>query len=443
MKTNVITRAAARTYEGAAAVPPKNPMAELRRAVSACMLFEDTFYESGEDIATRIEKLVGECDTAQVSMLALEARKQMNLRHAPLWLIAALVKHGKCPEAYVIAGVIQRADEMGELIAMVRKGGKRALPKQFKKGIAAAFAKFDAYQLGKYNRANAGVKLRDVLRIVHPKPANEEQSALWKSIIDGTLPAPDTWEVQLSGGADKKETFERLLAEGRLGYMALLRNLRGMSEAGVDANMVSEAIIARNGAHRVLPFRFLSAVQHAPQFAPALDVALQAAVQDLPALPGKTVVCVDTSGSMQTPISAKSQMHRSSAAASLASLVKGDVRILVFATGVAEVPRYAGLAGVQIINGSIGQVGHGTDIAKAVEAAGALKPDRIIVITDEQSATAVGAPPNGAKGYIINVAGYRNGIGFGDWVRIDGFSENTLAWIMEHERSLTSPETAG
>lgn len=417
-----------RTHEGAPALPPKNPLAELRRAISSCLLWEDQFYEDGIAIADRIAALVAISDPADVAALAVEARTQMKLRHAPLWLLAGLAKAGKGADADTYAATINRADEMGELIAMHWKDGKKPLPAAMKRGIAKAFGKFDAYRLAKYNRKVA-VTLKDVLRLVHPKPANEEQAALWKSIVDGTLAAPDTWEVALSGGADKKETFERLLREGNLGYLALLRNLRNMQDANVDRALVRDAILARKGAHNVLPFRYVAAARAAPQFEPALDEALCAAIEGLPVMLGQTAVLVDISGSMSEKLSGKSDLRRIEAAAALASIIPGDIRLFVFNTGLAEIPPRRGMAGVSQI---VGNVGGGTYLGAAVNWLNTnLDYDRLIVVTDEQSADAVGGPKG--RGYMINVAAYKNGVGYGPWVKIDGFSENVLRFINEHE----------
>lgn len=429
MRLNVAERPAARTHEGAPAVPPKNPLAELRRAVSSCLLWEDQFYEDGISIADRIAGLVAQVDRKDVELLAAEARTRMKLRHAPLWLVAALGASGKGVSANAYAAVIQRADEMGELIAMQWKDGKKPLPAALKRGIAKAFGKFDAYQLGKYNRKVA-VSLKDVLRIVHPKPANDDQAALWKKIIDGTLEAPDTWEVALSGGADKKETFERLIREGRLGYLALLRNLRNMAEAGCDASLVRDAILARKGAHNVLPFRFIAAARAAPQFEPALDEALCEQINGLPVLPGLTAILVDVSGSMDVRLSGKSDLTRMDAAAALASVIPGNVRVFTFSERLAEIPPRRGMAGVDAVIRS--QPHSSTYLGSAVQWVNANVPhDRLIVVTDEQSHDAVGGPKG--RGYMINVAAYRNGVGYGPWVRIDGFSENVLRFISEHE----------
>lgn len=430
MRLNVARVNPHRTYEGAPAIAPKDPLAELRRAVASCLLWEDQFYEDGVSIADRIASLVALSDPADVAALAIEARTEMKLRHAPLWLLAGLAKAGNGADADAYAATINRADEMGELIAMHWKDGKRPLPAAMKRGIAKAFGKFDAYRLGKYNRKTA-VTLKDVLRLVHPKPANEEQAALWKRVIDGTLESPDTWEVALSGGADKKETFERLLREGNLGYLALLRNLRNMVDAGVDSALVKDAILARKGAHNVLPFRYVAAARYAPQYEPALDEALCAAVEALPVLPGKTAVLVDVSGSMNDRLSGKSDMTRMDAAAALASIIHGDVRVFTFSHQVVECPPRRGMAGVDTIKRS--QNHGGTYLGAAVQAINQqVQHDRLIVITDEQSHDPVGSPI-AKSAYMINVAAYKNGVGYGPWVRIDGFSENVLRFIHEHE----------
>jgi hypothetical protein len=298
-----------------------------------------------------------------------------------------------------------------------------------KRGLAAAFGKFDAYQLAKYDR-DGPVKLRDVLFLIHAKPRDEAQAALWKQVADRTLASPDTWEVALSGGADKRETFERLLAERKLGYLALLRNLRNMDQAGVDEAVVKAAILERRGAQRVLPFRYVAAARAAPRYEAWLDEALMEAVLTGPVFDGRTIVLVDVSGSMDWKLSAKSDLTRMDAAAALASVIPGDLRVFTFSDGVVEVPARRGMAGVDAVVRS--QSHGGTWLGKAVAHVNRLPHDRLIVITDEQSHDAVPAP-RAAKAYMVNVASARNGVGHGEWTRIDGFSEAVLTYIRESE----------
>ena len=287
-----------KTHEGAKAVS-LTPIKELRRTVMAALLWENSFYESGQSVAERVQKLVPTCRATEVASLALEARTRGKLRHVPLMLMRELMRHPARPKmADELAAVIQRADELAEFLAIYWHEGRCPLSNQAKKGLAQAFKKFDAYQLAKYNRSGP-VKLRDALFMCHAKAETKEQDELWKQLIDNTLPAPDTWEVSLSGGADKGETFTRLLREKKLGYLALLRNLRNMVEAGVDRGLITQALLDGAINSKTLPFRFVAAGQAAPALEPTLDRAMQMSMKSRKKLEGRTWVLVDVSGSQR------------------------------------------------------------------------------------------------------------------------------------------------
>lgn len=428
MRFNIFNKRPDVVHEGAPSIALTAEQA-LRRSVMSCMLWEDEFYEDGQTIADRIMALAVDVSPETLAALAIEAREQFKLRHAPLMLLCALVKSGGALVAPTIERVIQRADELSELVALYFRNGKRPLSKQLKLGLARAFAKFDAYSLAKYDRAGP-VRLRDVLFLCHAKPKDEAQAELWKQLVESKLTSPDTWEVALSGGADKRETFERLLNERKLGYLALLRNLRNMDKVGVEEGLVKEAILARRGAERILPFRYVAAARAAPRFEPWLDQALSETILEGRVLSGRTLVLVDVSGSMDWKLSAKSDLTRLDAAATLASIIPGDVRVFTFSNKVVEVPARRGMAGVDVIMKL--QPHSGTELGKAVKQMNAIKHDRLIVITDEQSSDPVPRPVV-AQAYMINVASARNGIGYGAWVHIDGFSEAVLNYIREIE----------
>ncbi|HXJ63046.1 MAG TPA: VWA domain-containing protein [Actinomycetota bacterium] len=442
-----------RTHEGAPAAQISPEMA-LRRSVCACLLWEDTFYESGQDVAARITELAGQVAPTVLAQLAIDARSHLNLRHVPLLLCAVLARTGSGTRIVsdTISQTIQRADELSEFLAVYARANgvepkalKKKLSAQVKKGLAAAFAKFDRYALAKYfspsGEAGQPIKGRDVMFLVHPKPRDAEQAALWKQLVAGEVKSADTWEVGLSAGPaegvskeqHKRAVFEGQLRDGKLGYLALLRNLRNMTEAGVDPSLVSSAILARKGARRVLPFRYVAAARAAPAMVPFLDPAMRAAVAELPALPGRTVVLVDVSGSMNQKISAKSDLSRIDAAAALAVMIHGDVRIYTFSNRVAEVSRPAGgLSGIQQI--LLSQPHQGTELGAAVQTLNSgVEMDRLIVITDEQSGDHV-PEPRAARAYLINVAAYQNGVGYGErWTHLDGFSEQVIRWVHEFE----------
>lgn len=431
-RLNVAHKTTAFTHEGGPAIDNLPSEAVLRRSVFSCLLWEDEFYESGKKIADRISELARKVKPEVLASLAIEAREKYNLRHVPLLLIDALTETGKGNKlvADTIERVIQRSDEMGELLAVYWRNGRKMIPAQMRKGLARAFNKFDEYRLAKYDR-DGSIKLRDVLRLVRPKPKDETQSALFKRVKERSLATPDTWEVALSGGADKKEAFTRLLQEGKLGYLALLRNLRNMIESGVDASLISDAIIARKGgAQRVFPFRYVAAARIVPSMEPALDQALCEAIGEMPTLDGKTFILIDVSGSMDERLSARSDMTRMIAAAALGAIAHGDLRVFTFSQSLVEVPPRRGMAGVDAIIRS--QPHGGTYLGAAVNALNNMPHDRLIVITDEQSHDAV-PDPVAKKAYMINVASNQHGVGYRRWTHIDGFSEGVLRYIHEIE----------
>src|SRR3954470_5563840 len=421
---------APRTHEGA---PAKSISveAQLRRSVLACLLWENQFYEDGVEIASRIAELVPQVDAAKVAALAVEAREQMKLRHVPLLLVREMARYAthRALVAETLERVIQRADELSEFLAIYWATGRQPLSAQVKKGLAAAFRKFDAYALAKYNRDNP-VKLRDVLFLAHAKPRDEAQASVWKQLADGELASPDTWEVALSAGGNKRETFERLLRENHLGALAVLRNLRNMAESGVDEKLVKSALRGLNTS-RVLPFRFIAAARYAPQWEAELESAMYKSVEAVPKLAGKTVLVVDVSGSMTAPLSARSEMQRTDAAYGLAILLREiaeELSVYSFSDRCGRVPSRRGFALRDAIDRS--QPHGSTYLGRALEVMRE-SYDRLIVITDEQVHDTVPRPT--AKAYMINVASNKNGVGYGDWTHIDGWSESVIGYIRELE----------
>ncbi len=436
------------THEGGPAYPHLTAEQQLRRSVLACLLWEREFYDDGQKIAERIGHYAAQVPASVLAALAIEARTVFHLRHVPLLLLTLLARRGRGSGivSETIAATIQRADELTEFLCVYADGNgvppnkvKSKLSAQVKKGLAEAFHRFDEYNLQKYNRDGA-IKLRDVLFMVHPRPANPDQEAMWKRLASKELATPATWEVALAGGADKKETFERLIREGGLGYFALLRNLRNMQQAGCDEKLVLDAVRARgHGADKVLPFRYIAAARAVPQWEAAIDEALCACIEELPALPGRTVVLVDISGSMDSALSAKSDLKRCDAAAALASVIRcEELRVFSFSGELREVPPRRGMAGVDAILNS--QPHGSTRLGAAMEHIAAKVPhDRLIVISDEQTEDRVPTPV-AKMSYMINVASSANGVGYGKgWTaHLDGFSEGIVRYIAELEGSAQS-----
>lgn len=310
---------------------------------------------------------------------------------------------------------------------------------QVKKGLASALTKFDAYELAKYDRPGA-VRLRDVLFLTHAKPKDAAQAEVFGKLASGTLGPAKTWEVALSAGGsaksdrDKRARWTELLEDRRMGGLAVLRNLRNMEQAGVKPKLIRRAIDEmRTG--RVLPMRFVAAARHAPRFEPALERAMFRSVSEQPMLRGHTAVLVDVSYSMVgVAVSKHSDLTRLDAAAALAMLAaqaSASCAVFTFSNAVKRMPPRRGFALRDVI---VSQDHGGTYLGKAVATVNRQERyDRLIVITDEQSHDPVGSPDG--RGYLLNVATYRNAVGYGPWVRIDGWSEAVLRYIRESEHA--------
>lgn len=451
---------------------------QLRRSVMACLLWEDTFYESGDQIAVRIANLIKQVDPKIVASIAVEARTAQKLRHVPLLIareMARLPNH-KGFVSHLLPEIIQRPDELSEFLAIYWKDGKCPISAQVKKGLASAFGNFNEYQLAKYNRDGA-IKLRDVMFLSHPKPADvgpttiktrtyqgggqkkllRHTNSLYHKLAEGTLAVPDTWEVALSAGTDKCKTFTQLMNGDNLGALAFLRNLRNMEQSGVDKALVID-YSKRVNLDRVLPFRFISAYRAVPGWQTMIEEMMFRSLERTPKLPGKTVLIVDTSGSMtRGNVSKKSDLSRLDAAGALAILVKEIAENpVIYATAgsdalrkhaTMEVPTRRGFELSRIFSEMQlePKIGHGgiflTQVMDYVNKEQGVA-DRVIVITDEQD-TSEGdgsrkldpskANAFGDSNYLINISCDQNGIGYNNFVHISGWSEAIIDYIRSWE----------
>lgn len=427
-------RSSLRTHEGA---PAKNigVVEQLERSVMSCLLWENEFYEDGQTIAQRIASLIAKAPAEDVARIAIQAKEDMRLRHIPLLMAREMLrtKEGRMRFGAVASRVFLRADDICEFLAIYWKDNKdEPLAKQAKIHVGEAFRRFDEYQLAKYNGGQKAVKLRDALRILRPIPENKKQSSLWKRVVKGELKTPDTWEVEISASKDKKKSWMRLLKEQKLGGMAMLRNLRNMSTAGVSDTAIKSGIKAIE-AGRLLPINFITAANHNTQFESEIEAKFFQCFTKKRKMSGKTIIMVDVSSSMDDQLSGRSELRRVDVACSLAMIgceLFDDLRIFTFSNNLVEVPARKGFALRDAIMKS--QHHSGTELGKSVK--DIIKKydfDRLIVISDEQSRDPV---PDVDGAYMINVASNQHGVGYGKWLHIDGWSDKVLDYIGIHER---------
>ena len=426
MKFNFLTPKKHQTtnHEGALAWKT-GPAAELYVAVVTASL-NDKFYESSDKRLERIRELIAQNEPLFVAKLAVYARTQMHLRSVSLVLVVELAKvhAGDDLVSRTVARVVQRADEITELLAYYslsngRKGTKKLarLSKQLQKGLAMAFNHFDEYQFAKYNRAT-DIKLRDALFLVHPKSKDESQRALFDKIAADTLATPYTWETELSalgqqafeGAAAKaaavRAKWEELIDSNRLGYMALLRNLRNIIEAEVSGAHMQRVCATLSDARAVqkarqLPFRYLAAYREVLQLKSgytslvldSLEEAVQVSVQNMQGFSEEVsvVVACDVSGSMQRAVSPRSKIQNYDIGLMLGMLLQYRCRNVISGMfgdtwKIMNLPRKSVLANVQGFYRREGEVGYSTNgylvIRDLVNRR--LKADKVMIFTDCQ-----------------------------------------------------------
>ncbi|MEO1711955.1 MAG: TROVE domain-containing protein [Bacteroidota bacterium] len=413
-----------RNYEGGEAYQLDQAL-ELYSLVVTSSL-SDTFYEKGSDRLARLRDLIRKNDPLFVAKLAVYAREKMYLRSVPLVLAVELaqVHNGDHLISKLVSRIVQRADEITELLAYYqlanqRSGAKKLnrLSKQIQRGLSLAFNKFDEYQFAKYNRQTE-IKMRDALFLVHPKAKDDDQQAIFDKIVNDRLEVPYTWEVELSALGQQafeneaarkaaiRQKWEELVESGKLGYMALMRNLRNILQADLGAGYM-KAIAERLGnarqvaRSRQLPFRFMAAYQEVKKvhsvytslIMSALEKAVQASVVNLKGFDENTKVLIacDTSGSMCAPISQRSVIQRYDIGLVLGMLLQS--RSQAVASGifgdrwkVIQLPKDSILANTDTLRRHMGEVGYSTngylvirDLIKR-----RVKMDKVMLFTDMQ-----------------------------------------------------------
>jgi hypothetical protein len=426
------------------------------------MVGEDTFYESATDRDKRYRDLIAKVtakDPEWIRRFVPFLRNEMNMRSASIVMAVEYVIAGGPNGRSVVDSAIQRADEPAEVIGYYRSRVGRSLPQPIKRGIADAARRLYTEKTAlKYDSDSAGYRPADVIDITHPEPRGAWQSALFRYLLDKrhnrddivipeTLPvllahrelmalpvdqrrsrlsdpaaleaAGMTWEA-LSGwlqGPMDKEAWSAIIPA--MGYMALLRNLRNFEQAGVDGearkrvidHLTNPSSVAKS---RQFLFRFWSAFKNVESldFKAAIQQAMELSIQSLPELKGRSLVLIDSSGSMATTMSKNSTITMQQAGAVLgAALAKsGDGADIHNYADHIDIPieHTRATPVLEIVDRSFkrnGVVGYGTNTAQAVKA-GFKNHARIIIVSDGQTATSIRRPNMTTPIYTFNLAGY-------------------------------------
>ena len=279
---------------------------------------ENKFYGDNSNEIQEVIKKVIKSDAEFVAKLAVFARKEFNMRSVSHVLIAYLAHEveGKPFVKDVVKAAAIRADDITEIMSCYLSLFGKPIPNSLKKGINAVFQRLDEYALAKYKGKGKAVKMRDLLCLCRPTPKDNKQSDMWKRLLNNELETPYTWETELFANGNNTDTWEKLIDSGKVGYMALLRNLRNILKTNpTNIDKVLSYIENPEAVRKAkqLPFRYLSAYKELENIGgskvfEALENAVNASIENMPKLEGTTVIAVDVSGSMDEKISGKSSI---------------------------------------------------------------------------------------------------------------------------------------
>lgn len=457
----VQTTAPTLTHEGGAGWN-RDTKSELFLLAVANMVGEDTFYENAKSRDDRFTHLIHTAtaeDPDWTARLIRWLRADANMRSASVVAAAEYAKAGGPGARKVIDSALQRPDEPGEFVAYWHARHGRTLAGGKQRGIADALVRLvDERSALKYDGQSLAYRLGDLIDLAHPVPKADWQADLFKWLLDRrhdrpdprttdrlpliraravaeAIPVPErrgylrgmevleraaflkqvgaTWEW-LSGwlqGPMDALAWESIIPS--MGYMALLRNLRNFDEAGVSdqvAKQVAERLadpeqVARS---RQFPLRFLSAYKAAPslRWSWPLEQAVQHCLANVPSLPGRTLVLVDLSGSMRTPLTARSTLQCWEAAALFGfalGMRAGQADVFVYGSDHRRVSLPTAGSLLPTVKGLRDLGGTRTWQTLRSTYAG---HDRVVILTDEQAHDSDTNTPS-APIYTFNLGGYR------------------------------------
>lgn len=359
---------------------------------------EQKFYGDNSNELVSLAERIAIHDPQFISNLARYARKEMHLRSVShvLTCIVANIVESKPYIANTVIDVVERPDDITEILACYISMYGKPIPNGLKKALGKALTRFNEFQISKYNGENKSVKFKDILRLTHIKPQTKEQEDLFNKIMNNNLMTATRWETELSAKGNNKKTWESLIENNQLGYMAMLRNLRNIINAKPDnIQKVYDKLENKEEVKRSkqLPFRFLSAYKEIQSIATnkpldVLENAIEHSVENLPKLKGKTIIAIDTSGSMYHTISAKSRILCTEIACLLgvlASKICEEYEVLTFDTRLRH-ETFSSRAGIIEATYNISSCGGGTDLKLPLGYMiyNKVDADRLIILSDNE-----------------------------------------------------------
>ena len=297
--------------------------------------FNGVYYSSAEELLKNVKKILNGCNSELVAKAAVYGHEQARMKDMPSYLLAVLAARGETAlVARIFNRVITNAKMLCNFVQIIRSGetGRKSFGTSIKKLIQNWLNSRSPDRLFDDAVGHTSPSLADVIKMVHPKPATPAHEAMFAYLIGKDY----NWEVmpervrqyeifkKTSEGTVPQVDF-RLLSNLKLSDLqwrevalnmrwdTLRRNLNTLGRNSVLAddkivkllaNKLGDAETVRKV--KAFPYELLTTYLNAtdlPQtLKNSLHDALEASVDNIPDFGTKTVVCVDTSGSMSSPI---------------------------------------------------------------------------------------------------------------------------------------------
>lgn len=399
-------------------------------------MLNDQYYRTAQDGVKRLDGVLSQVDPEFAAKSAIYARTKFGMRTITHVLAGKLASRlsGSPIAKNFYDKVIFRPDDMSEILAYYKQIGNDKLSGAMKKGFAKAFNKFDTYQIGKYQMKERDYSLVDIVNMVRPKATERNQEGLRK-LINGESFEAKTWEAKMTQAGQKGETKEEkdalkaeawaeLLNTGKIGYFALLRNLRNIYEQ--TPNLVDKACelltnekMIKSPKNLVMPFRYVTAYEifkdmndkNGRKIRTALDRAIRISCDNVPRFDGDTLVVIDYSGSM-----GEGYDSYKGKATILASILAetNDADVMIFGNDSTYIPYNPGDNIFSTVDRWLGynsggyfgggnspyQVGHGTNFQSIFQRANKDGYDRVLIFSDMQGWGSYYTPQNEFNQYV-------------------------------------------
>lgn len=281
-------------------------------------MIQDGFYESADEQMDRYyeltQRMIAKYGPLFAAKAACFARNELGMRSISEYTAAMLNDYKFEYKREFYKDYFRRPDGVAEVFAAVDSlGSKRS--HALVRGAGDYLSSLGEYQISKYKMNGKEYNLFDLINITH---AHSKAIDVYKNDV---LKAADTWENRISNAGSEEarnKNWCEMVVDGKLGYLALIRNLNNIVEAAPSTEWIEEYLcsqITNEIAIRkslVFPYQIYTAykyLKNSPMCVmSALDHAFRASVANMPKLEGTTAIVLDVSASMNTPISDNSKL---------------------------------------------------------------------------------------------------------------------------------------